>query len=466
MLCHSFVCSVRLSRPKQIYCCIAGAFNTGGKGVVTGDQEFHGVQLGMCKGDGPFCKTYGFLIVEWVVLMLVGLYLEQVMSGAYGIRRHPLFCFGMSYDRTKKQHTEAEAATESDIPDDVQAENEDVSQLMNGRESATTGIIAENVQKIYRTSNPPVVAVRRLSFAARQGEVTGFCGSNGAGKTTTFRIITGGLAPSGGNVVVDGRSVLTDMESIYGDMGVCFQHDILWDILSVREHLYFVGRVRAIAPLELPAAVNAALEAVDLTNACTRRSSACSGGMRRRLSVAMSLLGDPSVVVLDEPSSGLDPSTQERLWHAISNAKVGKTIIVTTHSMEEAQKLCDRVAMLSRGRLKAIGNPDELRLRLGRGYRVSVSLPQSRFADLHKLMTDISPESRVESALAGTVNYSVPRSVPLSRIFEELTRNKQQLSAVDWEVSQSTLEDVFLSIMKDEADVYESSVKQGSPASV
>jgi ABC-type multidrug transport system ATPase subunit len=427
---------------------------------------YKGVQLGMCRGRSPVCTTYAYLIVQWLVMMIAGLYLDQVLPSASSVRRHPLFFLGFK----RAEHVKIAAAskrkksTEEDleegnkdlqgpVPDDVTRELEQVRELMQGDHSQVRGVVISNLDKVYPGTNPPVHAVRNLSLSARVNEVTGIIGGNGAGKSTAFRIMTGSIEPTAGNVIVDGRSVITDLARVQGTMGVCFQQDILWNSLTIDEHLYFFSRLRAIDRQDIPAAVDAALESVDLTFARKRRAEECSGGMRRRLSVAISLLGNPTCCLLDEPTTGLDPQTRERVWQAINTAKHDKTIILTTHSMEEAQKLCDRIGLMSKGSLRCIGQPEELRLRLGRGYNLSASVPESSAVALHELIMSISSESMVETALAGNLRYSIPRSVPASKIFNAITANRERLQISDWGLAQSSLEDVFLNVTRDEAAV-------------
>jgi ABC-type multidrug transport system ATPase subunit len=446
---------------------LAGAFNSFDKGITLGSSIYKGNELGMCRGRSPVCTSYAYLIVQWIVMMLGGLYLDQVLPSASSVRRHPLFFLGFKRAEHVKSGASAKAKrgkvkvdedvidVASPIPEDIALEQNHVRALMDGEQSQVRGIVVSNLDKVYPGTNPPVHAVRDLSFAARVNEVTGIIGGNGAGKSTAFRIMTGSIEPTAGNILIDGNSVITDMARVQSTMGVCFQQDIMWDSLTIEEHLCFFARLRGIGKQEIPALVDESLKSVDLTFARKRRAGQCSGGMRRRLSVAISLLGNPSCCLLDEPTTGLDPQTRERVWQAIDAAKQDKTIILTTHSMEEAQKLCDRIGLMSKGTLKCIGQPEELRLRLGRGYNLSVSVPESTAAALHELIMNISSESIVETVLAGNVKYSIPRSVPASKIFNAITANRERLQISDWGLAQSSLEDVFLNVTRDEAAIKE-----------
>lgn len=433
----------------------AGALNAGGQGVTRNPVFYQGQSLAMC-GEGPFCKSLIFLIAEWFVFMGIGLYLDQVFTDASGVRKHPLFFLGYHGGRGKTAlDLEAESRANSGELDDVVNERNYVDDLVANDPSTDLdgGVIVQGMHKSYNSS-PPVHAVRGISFAARSGEVCGLLGSNGSGKTSLIRCLIGAHAPSAGDAWLGGKNIRTNLKEIHSSLGICLQQDIQWESLSVEEHLYFFGRLRNIPKAELKDAVEKAMEGVDLLFARKRKSEECSGGMRRRISVAMSLLGKPSVVILDEPTGPLDPATTEKVWQAIAAAKEGTTIIITTHSMEEAKVLCDRVHMCTRGQLRTSGNPEELRLRLGSGYRISASVPESKVPEFHDMVMGLSGECRVETALGGNLNYSIPKSVALSSIFNTVAAHKEKIGIRDWGISQSSLEDVFLNVVaQDELEV-------------
>lgn len=433
----------------------AGAFNTGGQGItVSSASEYQGISLGMCGGEGPFCRTIAFLLGEWLLLMVLGLYLDQVLPTVAGVRKHPLFFLGFKRGRAKgADDLLAMDADANELPE-VAAERDLVARTVAAGPEKSDGIVLDSIHKVYAEAKPAVHAVRGMSWVARPGEITGLLGSNGSGKTSAIRALIGAHDLSAGEAYINGMSVRSQMPEILRSMGICLQQDIQWASLSVREHLFFFGRLRNIPKRELAGAVDRAMEAVNLAFAAKRKSSECSGGMRRRLSVAMSLLGDPKAVLLDEPTSALDPATCALVWKAIEEAKAGKSIVITTHSMEEASVLCDRLHMVTRGALRTTGIPEDLRLRLGRGYRLAAAVPESKVADFHDVMMGISDECRVETSLGGSLQYSIPKSVRLSSIFDTMAAHKERLRVRDWGVSQSSLEDVFLNIVaRDEAEV-------------
>ncbi|CAD7696947.1 unnamed protein product [Ostreobium quekettii] len=206
-----------------------------------------------------------------------------------------------------------------------------------------------------------------MYLTVRPGEVFGLLGPNGAGKTTCINMLVGFMKPTSGSALINGMDIAQSMEQIYDSMGVCPQHNLLWDTLTATEHLLFYGRLKGLTGAELKAAVADALKSVRLfaNGVGNKLVKTYSGGMKRRLSVGISLIGDPKVVYLDEPSTGLDPASRRNLWGTVKRERKGKAIILTTHSMQEAGVLCDRVGIIVNGSLVAIGSPQRLTSRHG-----------------------------------------------------------------------------------------------------
>ncbi|NUQ52948.1 MAG: ABC transporter ATP-binding protein [Phycisphaerales bacterium] len=203
-------------------------------------------------------------------------------------------------------------------------------------------------------------AVRSLSLEIPRGEVFGLLGPNGAGKTTTISMVIGTLAPSGGDVHIDGKSLVND-PSLRRRVGVAPQALALYEDLSARENLEFFGGLYGLRGRELNAAVDAALDMVGLRDRAGDRSKTFSGGMQRRLNLAAALVHGPDVLLLDEPTAGVDPQSRNSIIELVRSLKGrGTTIVYTTHYMEEAQKLCDRVGVMDRGSMLAVGTIDEL----------------------------------------------------------------------------------------------------------
>jgi ABC-type multidrug transport system ATPase subunit len=431
----------------------------------------------------------GFFAAEAVIFLLLAWYLEQVIPGGVGVPRHPLFFLGKKYKSelagevngtgvngasngaVEKSAAGATTATETNSnnesvgvamePVDVATERQRVADLVAVHRSSiastsssleSTAILVQNLQKVF-PGKLKKVAVRDLTMAVARGEVFGLLGPNGAGKSTTLNILTGFLQPTSGNALVQGYDIRTEMENIYGIMGVCPQDNLLWPQLTAREHLSFYGRLKGLTSPKLEAAVEAGLRAVNLWNGgvVDKQVKTFSGGMKRRLSVAISLIGDPQVVYLDEPSTGLDPSSRQNLWSVVKSAKAGRGIILTTHSMEEAAALCDRLGIFVDGQLVCIGAPKELTARYG-GYLVfTATTAPGGEAAIEAFVHRLSPSAKLTYAVGETFKYELSTSeVSLSTVFGEMESavKSGQVQILDWGVANATLEEVFIKFAK------------------
>ena len=250
-----------------------------------------------------------------------------------------------------------------------------------------------------------------LDLEVHRNEILGFLGHNGAGKTTSLSIIMGMLKPSSGSIVVDGHILpgsdgvgqrdmdLRTLSEVQKLMGVCPQHDVLFDSLTAWETVQLYATIKGVRVLghkgqsadATPANEKALLEEyldhllddVYLKDKKHERVQTYSGGMKRKLSVALAFLGDPKVVLLDEPTTGMDVFTRKQVWQLMQDSKAGRAILLTTHSMEEADALGDRIAILSHGKLQTLGSSLFLKNRFGLGYRLSLEKRRVMLAD-HK----------------------------------------------------------------------------------
>ncbi len=225
-------------------------------------------------------------------------------------------------------------------------------------------LLVDNLVKKYGD----VVAVDHLSFSVGRGEIFGLLGPNGAGKTTTLEIVEGLKRPDSGSITVLGMDGATQGRAIKARIGVQLQASSYYEYLSLREILSLLGSFypRRLAPPEL-------LERVGLREKAGRRVRQLSGGEQQRFALAASLVNNPELVILDEPTTGLDPVSRRDLWELVKQVREGgTTVIVTTHYMEEAEEMCDRLAIIKHGRLLALGSPRELISRIEASYAVKL----------------------------------------------------------------------------------------------
>jgi ABC-type multidrug transport system ATPase subunit len=316
-----------------------------------------------------------------------------------------------------------------------------------------------------------VAAVDALTLNVHGGEVTALLGHNGAGKTTTIGMLCGLLPPSGGSATVSGVP-LAQMDAIRRSVGWCPQHDVLWPSLTCEEHVRLYLAFRGSARAHAAAAASAALAAVGLSAKAEAAACTLSGGQRRRLSLAIAFAGNPSLVLLDEPTTGMDAFSRRRAWVFIRGQKAaGRAIVLSTHFMEEADLLCDRIAIMSAGKLAAVGSPVFLKARLGLGYHLSMhctrcdgagagdgaddgALPSVVHA-LSALVEQHFPNAVLESAVGSELSFLLPPDgddaeggtpLMLPALLRHLEERGPALGCAAFGLTASTMEEVFLSI--------------------
>jgi ABC-2 type transport system ATP-binding protein len=209
------------------------------------------------------------------------------------------------------------------------------------------------------------VAVDRITFDVRAGEVFGFLGANGAGKTTAIRMLTGLLAPSGGKAMVAGHDVLTEAEQVKRAIGYMSQRFSLYEDLTVRENISLYGGIYGLSDRDIRERTDRLLVRLGLERHANTLVRAIPLGWRQKLAFSVALLHEPTIVFLDEPTSGVDPITRRQFWELIYDAAAsGTTVLVTTHYMDEAE-YCDRISIMVAGRIGALGTPGELKQQFG-----------------------------------------------------------------------------------------------------
>ena len=254
-------------------------------------------------------------------------------------------------------------------------------------------ITLDNVKKSFGDLN----AVKGVSIACQPGEVFGLLGLNGAGKTTAMKIAVGQIASDGGRVLIGGMDIRKALLRSRKTIGYCPQFDALIEELSVTEHLHLFGRLRGIPTWDLVTETNRLMDLLDLKRFAHTRAGTLSGGNKRKLSVAIALVGDPEIVCLDECSSGMDPLARRYMWsviQAIAREKK-RVIILTTHSMEEAEALSSRIAIMASGRFRCLGSLQELKNTYGKGFELSVKVkaPNANVVDAQKIAWGVMTET-------------------------------------------------------------------------
>ncbi len=206
-----------------------------------------------------------------------------------------------------------------------------------------------------------VAALKGLDLEVFSGELYGFLGPNGAGKTTTINVLTGLTVPTSGEVILDGFHMPEESGDVKRDIGLCPQITAVYDYLTGRENVEFFGGLQGMEESQISSRTKLLLRSLGLEGDADRRVGEYSGGMKRRINLAMGLVHGPKMVFLDEPTVGMDPQSRHAVWDFLMELKESrKTLILTTHYMEEAEILCDRVGIIDHGRLIGLGSPEEL----------------------------------------------------------------------------------------------------------
>ena len=210
-----------------------------------------------------------------------------------------------------------------------------------------------------------LTAVDRLSLEIGEGELFSLLGVNGAGKTTTIKMLSCLTRPSGGDALLNGKSILHDSDGVKSIIAVSPQETAVAPLLSVRENLALMAGIHGMTKAETAAKIAELSDRLGLDSVLQRKAGKLSGGWQRRLSIAMALISDPEILFLDEPTLGLDVLARSELWELIRSLKGRMTIVLTTHYMEEAESLSDRTGIMKNGRLIALGTPAEIKARAG-----------------------------------------------------------------------------------------------------
>uniref|UniRef100_A0A668AYJ0 P-type phospholipid transporter n=1 Tax=Myripristis murdjan TaxID=586833 RepID=A0A668AYJ0_9TELE len=334
------------------------------------------------------------------------------------------------------------------------------------------GVYIENLVKVYRHGKK--LAVDGLTLGFYQGQITSFLGHNGAGKTTTMSILTGLFPPTSGTAYILGKDIRSELSAIRQSLGVCPQHNVLFSMLTVEEHIWFYARLKGLSEEQVKGEIEQILQDTGLPHKRRSRTSTLSGGMQRKLSVALAFVGGSKVVILDEPTAGVDPYARRGIWDLLLNYRQGRTIILSTHHMDEADILGDRIAIISHGKLCCVGSSLFLKNQLGTGYYLTLVKKEpepslkngpaaSIMCDVPCVHPDVSlisslilrhvPAARLVEDLGHELTYVLPYSAAKDgafvQLFKDLDDKLADLGISSYGVSDTTLEEIFLKVAED-----------------
>jgi len=303
------------------------------------------------------------------------------------------------------------------------------------------------VKDLHKQYDPPegVTAVQGVSFAIRQGEIFSLLGPNGAGKSTTISMLSGLLAPTSGDASIDGYSITQDAKQVKQVIGVVPQEIALYDTISARENLNFWGKMYGLSGEKLQERVTAVLQIAGLTDRADDKVATFSGGMKRRINIAVGLLHKPKVLYMDEPTVGIDPQSRRRILDTVKELnEQGLTVLYTTHYMEEAEELSDRIGIIDHGQLIAVGTQDELTAMVGQYDTVRLDIGATAKIN-GTLVTDISALDGVHQANGEAEKVIVQAKDAndvLPRILQTVAEHGRSIRRL--EIQEPNLEAVFL----------------------
>ena len=287
-----------------------------------------------------------------------------------------------------------------------------------------------------------LTAVNELSIEIYRGEIFGFLGPNGAGKTTAINMICGILEPSEGEVIINGSSI-KNRESVKNQIGICPQENVLWPKLTCFEQLVFMGEMYGKTGRTVKNRAGEMLKALALEEKSNVQARRLSGGMKRRLNICLALIHDPEIIILDEPEAGLDPQSRILVREYIKSLAGEKTVILTTHNMDEADRLSDRVAIIDHGTLLLLDTPENLKKSIGEGDLLEITIESSKDKDINKIPEILSHicESVILSG-SSLIIKSKNLINTLSDITEKIKQNDFKIDEI--RMRENTLEDVFI----------------------
>jgi ABC-type multidrug transport system ATPase subunit len=417
------------------------------------------------NGNFAFSDALGMLLVDVFVYAFLFWYFEKVWPNEFGTRLPPYFLcmpsywnswLGIGRGEVRPLH-EGISNSSGELKQESGPDVERVPDTLAQQIKEGKCICIRDMCKTFSTNTGPKHAVDHLNLTMYSGQITALLGHNGAGKSTTIGILTGLTAPTSGVAIINGMDVSQDMQSIRHSLGVCPQHDVLFADLTVEEHLTLFANFKGMPRSEVQAAVTSMIAEVGLTEKRKVASKNLSGGMKRKLSLGIAFIGGSKVVILDEPTSGIDAYSRRFVWNVIRKYKEGRTIILTTHFLEEADLLGDRIAIMAKGKLRACGSSLFLKNNFGVGYNLTIEKKAAADATrIQRYVQNKVQDAKVLSCVGAEISFQLPRNSAedFKALFEGLDNHQEALGLEHYGVSVTTLEEVFIRVTRgDEIDV-------------
>jgi len=421
---------------------------------------------------------YLMLFIDIFIYLFLGYYFQNVMPKDYGIRKpwnflfKKIFCIKSKENRYNVKYQDGRITINNQEQEDIFG-NEPVNDYFQSEDIYKDMINPKDCLRIkncVKKFGDGKVAVNHVNLNLYKNEIFALLGHNGAGKTTLISILTGMYEATGGEAIYDSLNVLSpeNVDKFREKIGICPQHDVLFDDLNVREHLEMFAIFKGVSSENVQNEITKSISDFQFQNMENILAKNLSAGQRRKLSIAISLIGGSEIIFLDEPSSGMDITSRRNLWEILKRQSDNKIIILTTHYMEEASVLGNRIGIINLGKMKCVGTPLFLIEKFGK--YMSINLSKDENANNDQIMSFISQkvdkpefESLSEEIMVRIPknNFSNDSGVSLNSFFEELDENLENLKIKSYTVSMPTLEDVFLNIaVEDESERISNLIKE------
>nr|XP_024217011.1 retinal-specific ATP-binding cassette transporter-like [Halyomorpha halys] len=447
-----------LSGTTKMFACLSSNVALGIGSKILAIQELKGVGATWENWTlGPLLEkriTLAFimfiLLIDSALYFLVALYIERVFPGNIGLPKPWYFPFVRNYWIRRRDKLRDYKAEEQEVAYTNEPEPADLRK----------GVEIINLSKTYSNGKQ---AISNLNVNFYENQITAFLGRNGAGKTTTISILMGLFPPSDGTALIYGHDIRHQMSTIRRSLGVCPQHNILFQNFTVEEHLWFFGRLKGHDPGKVQVEIQQILTDLNLFEKKNSLPIYLSGGLKRKLSIAIAFIGGSRTVILDEPTAGVDPYSRIGIWNLLQKHRKGRTIIMTTHIMSEAELLGDRIAIFTNGHLLCYGSPTFLKSQFGSGYVLTIDyksenqnedFEDQKIGDITKEVKNYVPMAEVSEKLGTEIKYILPKvgsSVhKYQKLFQYLEENRNNLGINSFGVSDTTLEEVFLKVVDED----------------
>ena len=429
------------------------------------------------------------LIIDFFIYLFLGYYLQNVLPHDYGIRKPFYFLFTPDYwcgkSENKYENIEKNYLKQKNINENKENKDEANDATLNSLNGKKISDISNNslfddyykddpnfegealykdrtkkddalrIKNIVKTFEDGKTAVNHVNLNFYKDEIFALLGHNGAGKTTLISMLTGLYEATEGAAYYDGDNILigNNMDKFRLKLGICPQHDVLFEDLTIKEHLEMFSIFKGVPSEEIDNEVNKSLNDFQLTDIKDIVVEDLSAGKKRQLSIAIALIGGSRVIFLDEPSSGMDITSRRNLWEILKRQLDQKIIILTTHYMEEASVLGSRIGIINEGRMKCIGTPLFLIERFGKFMSINISKEEdANNEDIINYINSKTQDAQCE-VLSEEILFRIPKTnyaeggiLDLGQFFGDLDNNLENLRIKSYSVSMPTLEDVFLNV--------------------